>query len=185
MAIPRVAHRYAKSLIDLSSERSTADAVQADLALIAGTLRASDDLVLLLKSPIIQGDKKWSILDKVFSGKLSEVTMAFIRILVEKGRESMLASVADAGLELVRRMKNIQVAEVITASPLDVASRARIESEIRKLHSGEIELQERVDDTIIGGYILRLDDRMVDASTRRQLQLMRRELTEHDYEPEF
>jgi F-type H+-transporting ATPase subunit delta len=185
MAIPRVAHRYAKSLIDLSSERSTVDAVQADLALIAATLKASDDLELLLKSPIIQGDKKWGILDKVFSGKLSEVTMAFIRILVEKGRESLLASVADAGLELVRRMKNIQVAEVVTASPLDDESRARIESEIRKLHSGGIELQERVDDAIIGGYILRLDDRMVDASTRRQLQLMRRELTEHEYEPEF
>jgi F-type H+-transporting ATPase subunit delta len=77
------------------------------------------------------------------------------------------------------------VAEVVTASPLDDESRARIESEIRKLHSGGIELQERVDDAIIGGYILRLDDRMVDASTRRQLQLMRRELTEHEYEPEF
>ena len=111
--------------------------------------------------------------------------MAFIRILVEKGRESMLAGVASAGLALIRDLNNVRVVEVTTASGLDESTRERVLAEVKKLHDGDIEMNERVDGDIIGGYILKMDDRMVDASTRRQLQLLRRELTEHDYEPEF
>jgi F-type H+-transporting ATPase subunit delta len=75
--------------------------------------------------------------------------------------------------------------EVTTAAGLDDSTRERVLAEIKKLHGGEIELNERVDQDIIGGYTLKMDDLMIDASTRRQLQLLRRELTEHDYEPEF
>lgn len=185
MATPRVAHRYAKSLIDLAQVHSTVDEVAADLQTISGALEASDELGLLLASPIVQGDKKRQILEAIFKDAVSSLSMSFIRILVEKGRESILPAIADAGTDLVRRLKNIQVAEVITAAPLDDATRNLILAEVKKIHEGEIELQELVDEDIMGGFILKMDDRMLDASTRRQLQLMRRELTEHDYEPEF
>lgn len=185
MASPRVAHRYAKSLISLAQEQNVLENIKADLILLSGTLRASDELSLMLASPIVVGDKKLAVLNAVFASKVSELTMAFIRILVEKGRESMLAGVASAGLSLIRDLNNVRVVEVTTASGLDESTRERVLAEVKKLHDGDIEMNERVDGDIIGGYILKMDDRMVDASTRRQLQLLRRELTEHDYEPEF
>jgi F-type H+-transporting ATPase subunit delta len=93
--------------------------------------------------------------------------------------------VASAGLALIRDLNNVRVVEVTTATGLDDSTRERVLVEIKKLHGGEIELSERVDHDIIGGYTLKMDDQMIDASTRRQLQMLRRELTEHDYEPEF
>lgn len=185
MASPRVAYRYAKSLISLAQEQNAVEAIKQDLSLLAGTLRSSDDLSLMLTSPIVMGDKKLAVLDAIFASKVSTLTMAFIRILVEKGRESILAGVASAGLALIRDLNNVRVVEVTTAAGLDDSTRERVLAEIKKLHGGEIELSERVDEDIIGGYTLKMDDLMIDASTRRQLQLLRRELTEHDYEPEF
>lgn len=185
MASPRVAHRYAKSLISLAQEQNVLEKVQDDLLLLSVTLRASDDLGLMLASPIVMGDKKLAVLNAVFAPRVSELMMAFIRILVEKGRESILAGVASAGLALIRDLNNVRVVEVTTATGLDDRTRERVLAEVKKLHDGDIEMNERVDENIIGGYILKMDDRMVDASTRRQLQLLRRELTEHDYEPEF
>lgn len=185
MASPRVAYRYAKSLISLAQEQNALEKIQDDLLLLSGTLRASDELGLMLASPIVMGDKKLAVLDAIFSSKVSDLMMAFIRILVEKGRESMLAGVVSAGMALIRDLNNVRVVEVTTATGLDERTRERVLAEVKKLHDGDIEMNERVDENIIGGYILKMDDRMVDASTRRQLQLLRRELTEHDYEPEF
>ena len=185
MANARVAHRYAKSLISLAEQHSTVDQIQSDLETLVAALQSSHDLVLLLKSPIVTGDRKLRVLEAIFGGSLSTLSMSFLRILVEKGRESKVGDIAESGLALIRKLKNIQVAEVTTAVALDDAARERILAEVQKLHAGAIELLERVDDSVIGGYVLKLDDRMIDASSRRQLQMLRRELTEHDYEPEF
>jgi F-type H+-transporting ATPase subunit delta len=185
MATPRVAHRYAKSLISLARDHSSVDEIQSDLQLIQQALRESKDLGLMLKSPVVLNDKKLRVLDGIFAGKISEISLSFIRILVEKGREALLHGIAESGLALIRELKNIQRAEVTTAVPMDDATRERVQAEARKLHDGGIELLERVDESIIGGFILKMNDRMVDASTRQQLQTLRRELTEHDYEPEF
>ena len=63
--------------------------------------------------------------------------------------------------------------------------REKVLGQVAKVHNGDVELQEQVDPNILGGYILKMGDQMVDASIKRQLRSLGRELTEHDYEPEF
>jgi F-type H+-transporting ATPase subunit delta len=185
MAQPRVASRYAKSLLDLAVERNELDRVALDMERIERTLLDSSDLLALLASPVVKADAKLRVLHALFAQDVSELSKGFIDILVQKGREPMLIYILKAWRELLRKKRNILSAEVRSAVPLSADSREGILSAIGRLHSGAVELKEVVDPTLIGGYVLRLEDKMMDVSIKRQLAAMRRELVEHQYEPGF
>ena len=104
MNIAPVAYRYARSLMQLAIEQNQLVAVQEDMRLVANTCAGSRDLVLLLKSPVVKGDKKDKILDRVFAGKIGTMTSAFMGILVRKGREAMLPEIAEAFIVRARRI---------------------------------------------------------------------------------
>jgi F-type H+-transporting ATPase subunit delta len=185
MATPRAAIRYAKSLFSLAQERGELDNVERDMRVLHQAVESSRDLELMLKSPVIKSDAKEKILKKVFGENISALSMEFVNVLVRKGRESILPSVIDEALGLVRKDRNIRLAEVKSAVPLDDDLRSRVSATLKKLHDGEVELQETVDPELLGGFQLLMDNQMVDASLKRELELLRRQLTDHDYEPEF
>lgn len=181
----RVASRYAKALLGLASERGELKAVESDINTLSSLVDSSKEFELLLVSPVVKPDQKKAVLTALLKDKLSEVTFMFIILLVSKGREGAIASIVEEAKSQLRAMNNIQAATVKTASPLDDDSRAKILAQVAKLHNGEVELKEIVDPEILGGFILRMDDREIDASIKRQLNTLGRKLTEHDYEPEF
>ena len=96
MATPRAAIRYAKSLFSLAEEKGAIDNMENDIRLLSDAVQESDDLELLLKSPVIKADAKENILVKIFDGKIESLTLEFIKILVRKGRESILPAIVDA-----------------------------------------------------------------------------------------
>ena len=181
----RVASRYAKALLGLASERGELKAVESDINTLSSLVDSSKEFELLLVSPVVKPDQKKAVLTALLKDKLSEVTFMFIILLVSKGREGAIASIVEEVKSQLRAMNNIQAATVKTASPLDEDSRAKILAQVAKLHNGEVELKEIVDPEILGGFVLRLDDKEIDASIKRQLNTLGRKLTEHDYEPEF
>jgi len=185
MASKRVASRYAKALLGLASERNEISTVESELRSISSLIEASRDFELLLTSPIVKPDKKKAVLEAIFKDGLSELTFGFLNILVSKGRESILPAIAEEGLAQIRKMHNIKVVEIRSAANLDEASRNLILTEVAKIHDGEVELKETVDQDLLGGYILTIEDKQIDASLKRQLSTLRRKLSEHDYEPEF
>ena len=181
----RVASRYAKALLGLASERGELKAVESDINTLSSLVDSSKEFELLLVSPVVKPDQKKAVLTALLKDKLSEVTFMFIILLVSKGREGAIVSIVEEAKSQLRAMNNIQAATVKTASPLDDDSRAKILAQVAKLHNGEVELKEIVDPEILGGFVLRLDDKEIDASIKRQLNTLGRKLTEHDYEPEF
>jgi F-type H+-transporting ATPase subunit delta len=185
MAVARVASRYAKALLSLAEERGELDAVAQDLATLQEVVDHSRDLELMLQSPLVKADKKQAVLDAVFGNRLSELTQGYLRILLQKGREGLIKDLTHEGNNQLRAMRNIQEALVITAVPLDESLRSKVLAQVAKVHQGEIELTEKVDPNILGGYILQMGDRMVDASVKRQIRSLGRQLTEHDYESEL
>ena len=185
MATARVAARYAKALLSLAQERGEVDAVGRDLETLHGVLSGSHDLVLLLQSPIVKADKKQAVLDAVLGDHLGELTTSFLKILVTKGREGLVVDMVAEGQRQLNILRNIQEASVTTAVPLTEALRQQILGQMAKVHDGEVDMVEHVDPDILGGYILQMGDQMIDASVKRQLRSLGRELTEHDYEPEL
>ena len=105
MLNPRLAARYAKSLIDLATEQNQLERVYDDMLLLQSVCKTNRDFVALLKSPVIPADKKLSVLDASTSGRVTDLTASFNRLLVRKGRESVLPEIADAFIEQYKVQK--------------------------------------------------------------------------------
>ena len=183
MADQRVAARYAKSLLDLGKEMGTLSAVKDDMDLLSKTMAESRELRLLLRNPIVKHDKKLAILKAIFEGKVSDMTLRFFTILTEKNRESAIEGIGPEFLAQYNAMQGIQSAEVTSATPLTAVARL----EIRKLvtqQTGltEVQLTEKVDPELIGGFILRVGDNQIDDSVRTSLRRMRTSLQENSYQ---
>lgn len=175
----RAASRYAKSLLDLSTEKNNVDSVNEDMEMIASTVSENRDLELLLQSPIVKSDKKQAILDTVFPN-VSDVTKAFISIIVSKGRENILGVIAEKFVQQYKTQKGIIVAELKSAIKLDDTLKAKILSLVNPSNK-EIEVVEKIDESVLGGFIVRVDDKQVDASIASRIAELKLEFSKNAY----
>src|SRR5690349_1550952 len=118
MKNPRLAARYAKSIFGLAVEKGELEKVYEDMKLLHEICRKSRDFVAILHSPIIPADKKEKILSAVFKGKVSLMTGAFTRLLVNKGRENNFLEITTAFIEQYKEYKGIQTLRITTAYPV-------------------------------------------------------------------
>lgn len=182
----RVASRYVKSLLDLAVKQGSLDKVHADMQLFAATLDKSRDLELMLKSPVIKHDKKNAILSAVFKSKVSDLTMAFIDIITKKNREPLLAEISREFHNAFNVYKGVGKASVTTTVPMDAKTRQEFEAIVKKLSNRkEVELEEKVDKELIGGFILNVEDKQIDASIKNNLKKLKLKFSENPYIKEF
>lgn len=180
----RLAKVYAKSLLDLSLETSTVDAVMKDMQLIQQICEANRDFVLMLKSPIIKGDKKGTILDEVFKDKLDNITYSFVQLLAKKGRANYLPEMTKAFTRLYKEEHKIKEVSITTAQELSAGQIAKIEQQIKQeMKEGSVEISTVVNPDIIGGIIIEVDDRLYDASVKKKLNDIKIQFLENEYIP--
>jgi len=166
----RIASRYAKSLIELAEEKSVLEQVHADMQLFSQICRENHAFKLMLKNPIIKHDKKLSILVSLLKGKVNALTLAFFQIITRKNREAFLSLVADEFHHQYNVHKGIVYADITTTFPLSDDLRKDFKQIIKKAFKKDVELHEHVDKKIIGGYMLKIDDRQIDDSISSKLQ---------------
>lgn len=172
-----VANRYAKSLMDLATEANQLDTVRNDMRTIEQVYRENREFALFLDSPIIKTDKKLAVLNTLFKGKISDITLSFLNLLTKKHRESYMKDIAAAFNEQYKANKNIFTAVVTSAKGLDAATRQKLTDLVRSQMNGEVELTEKIDASTIGGFVLKIGDRQVDRTVAKQLSNLKRELT--------
>lgn len=172
-----VASRYAKSLLDLAVEKGQLDAVYADMLQVSEIAAESRDFTNFLSSPVIKTDKKIAVLKSLFEGKFSALTLSFFTIVASKRRESVIPEMASSFIDQYRAHKNILTAVVTSASGLDATTRQKALDLVKSQMNGEIELVEKTDPKLIGGFILRIGDKQIDRSVSRQLTNLKKELT--------
>ena len=137
----------------------------------------SRELLLMVKSPIIKADKKWNILDKLFSGKVNELTSKFLHLIINKGREKYLLDITKAFEHQYQQLQQVTPVKITTAVPLNDELLSKIQKTLKE--SGKVEKTEwekEVDEEILGGFILEFDDQVVDASVRGKLEKLKRQL---------
>ncbi|MCE3228392.1 MAG: synthase subunit delta [Bacteroidetes bacterium] len=178
-----VASRYAKSLIDLAKETKQLEEVRKDMQLIKDVCRSSRDFVSLLESPVIKTDKKLAVFQGLFSGKVSKTTESFLKLMATKRREGYLGDIAKSFDEQYKLLKNITTAQVTTATALDAATKNKMLDLVKKTVTGEIELVEKIDASLIGGFVLTINDKQVDQSVKRKLNDLRKDFTGNAYIP--
>ncbi len=182
MVSPRLGHRYAKSIIDLATEKGQLEAVYNDMKYLQMATKQSREFVALLKSPIIKADKKQAILDAVTKGKVSDLTAAFTRLLVIKGRENALPEIVNAFIDQYNTIKGINKVKLTTAVEIseelkkDITRKMILEGGL-----GQVELDTKVDEDLIGGFVLEFNNNKVDASIQRDLRDVKKQFLSNDY----
>lgn len=172
-----VASRYAKSLIDLAVEKGQLEAIYADMLQIKSVCENSKEFVTFLKSPIINSEKKVSTLSAAFEGKLNAITSSFLTMLANKRRESILPQITESFIAQYKTQKNILTAIVTSAKGLDEITKQQALALVKTQLNGEVELIEKIDANIIGGFILKIGDKQIDKSVSRQLSNLKKQLT--------
>ena len=172
-----VASRYAKALLDLAVEKGQLEAVYADMLQVKAVCETSREFVTFLNSPIIKVDKKISTIKAVFEGKLNEITSGFLSIVASKRREAVIPEMAAAFIEQYREHKHILTAVITSANGLDAATKQKALDLVKAQMNGEVELVEKTDPNIIGGFVLKIGDKQLDKSVARQLSNLKKELT--------
>jgi F-type H+-transporting ATPase subunit delta len=181
MPNPRLAARYAKSLIGLSVERNQLEVVYNDMKFLQQVNKASREFVNLLRSPVVNSDKKQSIIDAVTKNKISELTQAFIKLLINKGRESDMPEIITAFIEQYNAIKGIHKVKLTTATAVsDDLKNAIVEKVKREAKLEHIELDARTDDSLIGGFVLEFNNNLVDASVLRDLKDISKQFKERN-----
>jgi len=186
MQNPRLASRYAKSLLDIAQEQNTLEAVKGDMELLQQICESNRDLVLMLKSPVVKADKKAAILNAILDGKVQNVTMAFISLLINKGREFYLPEIAETFSMQYKALKNIKSVQLTTAVAIDESLKNSIKDKVAaSVQDGHIELNTNVDPELIGGFTLEIGDKLFDASIKRDLNDIKAQFTKNLYVAEI
>ena len=177
----RATIRYAKSLIDISEENGVVDSSYDDMVLINSLCLSNKDLVNLLKTPIVKTDLKVKILNELFSNTISSLSLAFIILITNKKRENLLSEISTSFISLYKNKKNIQEVSVTTALPLDDSMREELMNYVKSQNNSNIELIEKVDESLIGGAIITIGDKQLDTSISSKLHALRQKFSVNLY----
>jgi F-type H+-transporting ATPase subunit delta len=182
----RVASRYAKSLIELAAERNVVGEVYEDMRLFTKVCAENREFELMLKNPVIKHDKKRKILHAIFGKKVNTMTLAMFDIITRKNRESILPSMAREFVIQYNSRMGIEVATVTTAVPLAEELKKELFEIILKIGGKKtVELKERVDPDLIGGFILKVGDKQIDDSIQSKLKMLGHKFSQNPFIREF
>ena len=182
MLNPRLAERYAKSLIDIAGEQNKLEAVYNDIRLLDNILKSSREFANVLKSPIIKEDKKNKIIEAVTNGRIDNLTSSFIKLLTAKGREANLREIISSYIDQYNKVKGIHKVKITTADELSDAMKNEFITKIKASANIEnVELQASVNTKLIGGFVLEMEGKLVDASIMRDLRDVRKQFLNNDY----
>ena len=177
MASTRAAIRYSKAILDLAKSNGKGEAVLSDMRDIVATLLESKELRLLLQSPVVKGADKKNILNEIFKDSDTH-TNELLNILVTNKRTNLLGLVAENYIDLYNRQQGVQIAKVISAIPLNEALKEKVLAKVKDLTgSSDVHIDNEVDESIIGGFILRVGDLQYNASIANQLGKLKREFS--------
>lgn len=186
MSVVRIAHRYAKSLLEFAHEQNALDEVYADAQSFMKVLE-NREFRNMLKSPIIKSDKKEAIYDAIFGGKFNKITDGFFKIIMRKHRENFLEDIVREFIVEYKVFNHISVVKLITATPVSDATIEQIKAKLLESSTTDekIELTTEVDPDLMGGFVLQYNNQLYDASLAHKLDKLKREFNQNLYIKNF
>ncbi|AIN74998.1 ATP synthase F1 subunit delta [Flavobacterium psychrophilum] len=176
MSSTRAAIRYAKAIIEIATSKNATNEVSNDMFLIATTINSNSELDTFIQNPTIKVEAKENALLEVFANT-NEVTKSLFHLLFENKRFEILGAIASEYNKLFDEINGIQVAKVTTAIAMDANLEAKVKAKIATFSDKKVTIENTVDASIIGGFILRIGDKQYNASVANRLQVLKRELS--------
>lgn len=185
MRVKLLSKRYATALFDLAGEMKSIDKVDSDLRLVGKVFSENRELRVIVANPVIDAYKKIKILNEIFKDKIQELSMKFILLITKKGRERYIPFICDAYNEIYLEYKNILPVNLTTAQKADKKVIDDIGAKLRKATNMNIEMNEKIKEDIIGGFVVDFQDYQYDASILNQLNKLKKGFSENLYEIQF
>jgi len=173
MADTKVAKRYAHALFEAAKSADVVESVETDLNAVAGQIENDDRFREFLLSPHVGRDERIQILERIFSDRITALTMSAIRLMMNKRRENEIAEVRNEFVRLRRAYKKIVYVLVTSAEPLSDEHKKQIEAKLEKLTGEDIEPEFKVDSTLIGGVRVSYGDYVLEGTIRGALRRLR------------
>lgn len=173
------AKRYAGALLGLASEMKMVDVVAADLRAVHASIAASHELKLFFHSPIIERSKKKDVVGAIFQKKLSPFTLQFLVLLVDKGRESLTDRIAVEFSAQLDDMMGIVNAELRAPFEFNEKDSSKVREKLEKLTNKKVRVSFSIDKSLVGGFLAQVGDTVYDGSVRRQLELLKEQLSDN------
>jgi len=177
----KISVRYARAIFELAEEKGMLEKVYADFRLVRETLSGLPEFKEVMASPIVKKSDKTDLFVNSFGGKIEEMSLNFLKFLVDKNREIYVVDILRNFETSYRRKNNCKEVLITTAEPLNDATKKDIENRIKEVYQSNIELKNKVDEQMIGGVIVRIENQQLDLSVKTQLQEIKQSLQRSIY----
>ena len=182
MSLHQIYSRYAKSLIEISKEQGVLEKTIEDAKFFNEILKVKD-FKNLLRNPVFKPEMKLKILDKIFKGKVNDVFYKFLQLVIKKGRENMLPDIINEILDQYKRMLKITDIYLTTAVPLPADFLEKLKKQLlaSSITDESLEINTNIDKSILGGFIIKVEDKLIDASVKTKLKEIKKDIIETKY----
>ena len=177
----KAARRYTTALFQIAEETKITDKIKQDFLEIMRTIEDSTDMKLFLSTPIINAEKKSRVISAIFKDKINDLTIKFLQILCKKNRESILYDICVDFADLLNEERGIVEAKIKTAVEITGQNKKNLTAKLKSYTGKEVNASFSVDPSIKGGFIAKIQDTIIDASIKRQLELLREKFMEGSF----
>ena len=176
---------YGNALFELAVEENRIDELMEEVSAVSQILEENQDFTKVMTHPKIPKEEKLELLDGIFKGRVSDELTGFLKIVVTKERYKELPAIFAWFTARVKEYKKIGIASVVSAAPLSESWKQQIEQRLIATTSYEtMEIDYAVDESLIGGAVIRIGDRVVDSSVKTKLSRLTAELMKISLESE-
>lgn len=170
MLNPRVVRRYASGLYTAASQLAVTDEVQQDLALVRRTISENARLREALLGAVAPAEPRKRIIRSLFGGRVNEVTLVFLQVLVDHRREEVIDTIEASFRMIADERRGVARATVTSAVPLTEDELAETRLRLAAIAGRTVDLEQELDESVIGGMVIRMGDRLIDGSVKGQLR---------------
>jgi F-type H+-transporting ATPase subunit delta len=172
-----IAHQYAEAILELALQNGDvqlAEKVFADLTNVNKTVESDRELKLVLEHPSLPAAEKKNILKQLFAKHIDDLTLRLLELVTDRGRVAILPAIEARFKALLNIKQNIVTASLTSASQLSDAEVSKIKKKLSDSLNKTLELDVKVDESLIAGAILRLGDQVIDGSVKGKLASLER-----------
>jgi|TARA_B100000683_G_scaffold70834_1_gene69380 F-type H+-transporting ATPase subunit delta len=173
IVLSKVAEPYAEAFLDLAKSTNSLKETTNDINIVSQFLANSSDLKKFLGNPLVTKDAKKNVVKDILGEQISESTLKFLLLLVDRGRIEVLEQIAQKFLELSYKQESIEIAKVTSSIQLSAEQQQKIAEKLKAITGAkQIKLALKVDPELIGGFTIEVGSKMIDTSIRGQLNKM-------------
>jgi F-type H+-transporting ATPase subunit delta len=176
MASDPLVSSYAEALFQVARAEETLDRVEEELTTLNKSLDMNAELREFLSNPQISSEGKKSALFQIFGGKVSSITLHWMNMVVDQGRQRRLPAIIEAFFTLSQEAREKVTAEVTTVIPLSEDLSKRLEQELSRVTKKRVFLKPMIDDSILGGVIIKIENKVIDGSIKHRLEEVKNEM---------